>query len=108
MNSPAAFNDLLASRQWEPIPECPGRFKLVTEDRYLPISALVGDTDAVAIHSVPAARDQVLVMKLSDGGIISHLRPDGSVLHTLNTAAGFDRKLRQLGIGETVNTDRSD
>ena len=103
----AAFCDLWESWQWEPIPRCEGRFKLVTVKRRLPISALVGDITAVAIHSVPTARDQGLVLELKDGGIISYLRSDGTVLHTLNTSLGFDRKLCQLGIGVSAGTDRT-
>lgn len=49
-------------------------------------------------NRLAAAPDEVLVVPLNDGGIISYRRPDGSMLHTLNTAEGFARKLAQLGI----------
>jgi hypothetical protein len=47
---------------------------------------------------IAAARDAVVVVRLSDGGLISYSRADGTYVHTLNTADGFARKLAQLGI----------
>jgi hypothetical protein len=47
---------------------------------------------------VPAAKDTVLVARIDGGGLISYRRADGTHLHTLNTIAGFERKLRDLGI----------
>jgi hypothetical protein len=64
----------------------------------LPIAVLLGCEAPVTSHDIPAARDRVLVARLRDGGVISYLRANGTCLHTLNTADGFDRKLRQLGI----------
>jgi hypothetical protein len=43
-------------------------------------------------------RDAVLVAKFPDGGLISYMREDDTVMHTLNTPDGLARKLRQLGI----------
>jgi hypothetical protein len=40
----------------------------------------------------------VVVTPLIVGGLISYRRPDGTFLHTLNTAEGFARKLSDLGI----------
>jgi len=80
----------------------------MTENRRLPVSALVGDTADAARHIVPTARDQVLVVKLQDGGLISYLRSDGTILHTLNTTIGFERKLRQLGIDVAVSPGKTD
>lgn len=45
-----------------------------------------------------AAKDKVLVVPLEDGGLISYARADGRLVHTLNTAEGFGRKLSQLRI----------
>ena len=45
-----------------------------------------------------AAKDRVLVVPLEDGGLISYARADGRLVHTLNTAEGFGRKLSQLRI----------
>lgn len=44
------------------------------------------------------ARDPVLILVGSGFGVISYCRPDGRFLHTLNTPAGFRRKLQDLGI----------
>ena len=46
----------------------------------------------------PEAKDDVLVVPLEDGGLISYRQTDGRLFHTLNTPEGFSRKLHQLGI----------
>ena len=51
-----------------------------------------------AEYVVPGARDPVVVTSLADGGLISYRKPDGTYVHTLNSPAGFQRKLQQLGI----------
>ena len=65
---------------------------------------LAGRDIEVREYRVPAARDTVVVARLADGGLISYRREDGSFVHTLNTPEGFERKLRQLGIGERPST----
>lgn len=50
-------------------------------------------------HACAAAKDPVIVTPFEDGGLISYRQADGLFLHTLNTRDGFERKLRQLGIG---------
>jgi hypothetical protein len=52
----------------------------------------------VRIQSCARAKDRVAIAEFPDGGLISYLRDDGSLLHTLNTPAGFERKLRDLGL----------
>jgi hypothetical protein len=89
---------LLERWQWKPIQNCPGRFVLLTTDRSMPLDSLVGRDCTVQSFIVDAARDRVLVVPLADGGLISYARADGRVVHTLNTAEGFARKLSQLGI----------
>jgi len=61
------------------------------------VSALVPNTPAT-IYRVQAARDPVLVVEFAGGGLITYLRGDGTLMHTLNTSEGFWRKLRQLGV----------
>jgi hypothetical protein len=100
-----SFAKLRASRSWRPIRNCPGRFSLATDNPRLPISAMVGD-GRVERFEVASARDPVLVVPLADGGLISYARSDGTITHTLNTPAGFQRKLRQLGI--TLPAELSD
>jgi hypothetical protein len=74
------------------------RSAITVGDLCLPIAVLLGCEAPVTSHDIPSARDRVLVARLRDGGVISYLRANGTCLHTLNTADGFDRKLRQLGI----------
>jgi hypothetical protein len=69
----------------------------VNSNSRLPVSALVSDTPAM-LHRARAARDPVLIVEFDGGGLISYLRADGTLMHTLNTAEGFRRKLRQLGV----------
>jgi hypothetical protein len=92
------FSELLTARNWRPIHNCPGRYVLSGVSPSLPLEALIGQEAEVRELHVEAARDTVLVVRLLDGGLISYKRPDGSYLHTLNTAEGFARKLLQLGI----------
>lgn len=89
------FESLFRSHHWREIRGCPGRF--VCAELVAPADALA---DGAEIHAfdVPAARDRVLVAVFPGGGLLSYQRPDGSLLHTLNTEAGLRRKLAQLGI----------
>lgn len=98
-----SIQTLLDRWQWRPIRNCPGRLVLATTDRSMPLDTLLGrDTHAQTFES-DAAKDKVLVVPLDDGGLISYARVDGSVVHTLNTAEGFGRKLSQLGISLAAN-----
>ena len=93
------FAELFKTHKWKPIRNCPGRYVLQEAERkLLSVEELTGGTTEVSAHKVSAARDLVLVAALDRGGIISYQRADGSLLHTLNTPEGFERKLRQLGI----------
>ena len=83
---------------WEAIPNCPGRYRLATGSRAVPIETLLGPDHRVQEFRSDKARDLVLVAPLEDGGLISYVREDGSVVHTLNTPDGFARKLADLGI----------
>lgn len=84
--------------QWRPIPNCPGRFVLVNEDRCLSFETLLGRHATVQEFTSHKAKDRVLVVPLEEGGLISYARRDGSLVHTLNTREGFARKLADLGI----------
>jgi hypothetical protein len=70
------------------------------------VSALIPDTPAT-IYRVRTARDPVLVVEFQDGGLISYLREDGTLMHTLNTSESFHRKLRQLGVDLEAGTSDS-
>ena len=92
------FDDLLAAAIWRPIRGCPGRYVLAG-DPPPALAALIADRTRTRELVVPTARDPVLVVSLTTGGgLISYQHADGGVLHTLNTASGFARKLAQLGI----------
>jgi len=94
----SSFDRLFGAHVWREIPGCLGRFRLVTP---LPDRApheLAGATTTASEHRVAGARDIVLVLPLEGGGLLSYRRPDGSYVHTLNTASGFARKLAALGI----------
>jgi hypothetical protein len=89
------------AKRWElrPIRNCPGRFVVHTLDPHITPRELLGDNAAIQIFTASSARDAVLVARLDGGGLISYQRVDGTYVHTLNNEAGFDRKLRDLGIG---------
>ena len=94
-----SFEQLFRERNWKPIRNCPGRFVLSEAAGHLTPAEILGEAGrGVSEHKVQAARDTVLVVGLEGGGLISYRRADGSHLHTLNTAEGFERKLLQLGI----------
>ena len=92
------FDTLSTGWTWKPIRNCPGRYRLVGVPADLPVEALVGKEVEVARFSVKTAPDEVLVVPLDRGGMISYKRSNGTYLHTLNDPDGFGRKLRRLGI----------
>jgi hypothetical protein len=93
------FDQLFGERDWKPIRNCPGRYVLRGAGGLLSQAEIMGEACRVSEHRVAAAQDAVLVLKLeTGGGLISYRRADGSLLHTLNTPEGFERKLQQLGI----------
>ena len=88
---------LLSVWPWEPIPGCPGRFVL-RSDTAISVEHLLGPQTATMFDS-PHARDRIAVVAFEDGGgLLSYCRADGTQHHTLNTAEGLQRKLRQLGL----------
>jgi hypothetical protein len=103
MASGSTFARLWASWHWRPIHNCRGRYCLVAPNARLPVSALISDRPAT-IYRLPTARDPVLVVEFEGSGLISYLRADGTLMHTLNTSEGFRRKLRQLGIAPEAGT----
>jgi hypothetical protein len=97
-----SFEQLFKERNWRPIRSCPGRYVLRETGGKLSPADILGEAGSVSEYTVAAAQDKVLVLRLDDGGgIISYRRADGTILHTLNTPEGFERKLRQLAIEHT-------
>ena len=91
--------DQLTSRwQCRPIRNCLGRFVISDAPPDLSPSDLLEPDIPIREFQTPSARDVIVVAQFTDGGLISYKRIDGTYLHTLNTAEGFDRKLAQLGI----------
>ncbi len=93
-----SFDELFEELDWKPIRNCPGRFVLRKASNALSPADILGEEGQTSEHKTLAARDAVLVAKLSGGGLISYKREDGTFVHTLNTTEGFERKLLQLGI----------
>ena len=91
-------NEMLATLEWKPIPNCPGRYVLVKPERSLAPEQLAQVSHSPLKFRVEGARDAVWVLFLEGGGLISYQHQDGSYHHTLNTEAGLRRKLAQLGI----------
>lgn len=82
-----------------PIAGCPGRWRLRgPADRRDPAALVGAEARALQRARSGAAPDEVLVLPLEDGGLISFRRADGTHVHTLGDRAGFARKLEQLGL----------
>ena len=92
------FDALRARHHWQPIPRCPGRYVLRGTARDLSIEQVAGEALAVREYHVAATPDTVLVALFEGGGLISFRKPDGTVVHTLNTPDGLARRLGRLGI----------
>jgi hypothetical protein len=92
------FEQLHNRWPWRPIRHCPGRLVLPRQKEPVSFETLLGMPCSPQDFSSPVAKDRVFVWPLPDGGLISYEQPDGHFIHTLNTPAGFSRKLGQLGI----------
>lgn len=102
------FEELRTRWPWRPIRNCPGRLVLPRLEPPVSFEMLLGMPCSPQAFSNPQAKDRVLVWPLQDGGLITYEQPDGRLIHTLNTPAGFSRKLGQLGITltKTKNPDK--
>jgi len=92
------FEELRTRWPWRPIRNCPGRLVLPRLEPPPSFEGLLGMPCSPQAFSSPEAKDRVLVLPLQDGGLIAYEQSDGRLIHTLNTPAGFSRKLGQLGI----------
>ncbi|MBN1695967.1 MAG: hypothetical protein JW881_00515 [Spirochaetales bacterium] len=92
------FNTIFHRYSWKPIRGCPGRYVSNAGMSSLTIPEVVGMDIEVHCCTAAAAKDPVLFAALTDGGIISYKKEDGSFVHTLNTDSGFRRKLTMLGL----------
>lgn len=94
----AGFDGLQRLWTWQPMRHCPGRYVLRGVRSDLAMTTILGPEIEIRTYRPATAKDTVLVARFRGGGMISYKREDGTFLHTLNTADGLARKLRQLGI----------
>lgn len=92
------FEELQRRQGWCPIRDCPGRSVLRGEPATLSLAELCGGGMGARAYRSPRARDEIWVLLLNRGGVLSYRRADGTWLHTLNTPEGLERKLAQLEI----------
>ena len=89
--------DLMARYRWEQMTNDRGRFILAPGQDPVTTDELVGtDADVRRLASV-AGKDVIVLARFEEGGLISYERPDGSVLHTLNTERAFKLKVWEMG-----------
>ncbi len=92
------FDELMGKWPFRPIRNCPGRYVLPPSEFAGPPQQLLGPGFETRELPSGTARDTVIVAAFGDGGgLISYRRADGTHVHTLNTAEGLERKLRELG-----------
>jgi hypothetical protein len=89
--------EILQQFTGQSIPRCPGSCVLRG------VSETVGPEIVypgapLTRHDVETARDIVVVSWLTDWGLIFYARANGTWRHTVNTPAGFRRKLADLRI----------
>ena len=92
------FEEIKSRWSWIPIRNCPGRYVWRENDKNVSPEEIVGAEIELSEFQVERAKDTVIIGRISDGGLISYRKIDGTYLHTLNTVEGFERKLVQLGI----------
>lgn len=92
------FEELQRRYGWVPIRDCPGRSVLRGEPATLSLAELCGGMSEARAYRSEKARDEIWVLRLGWGGVLSYRRTDGTWLHTLNTREGLERKAAQLGI----------
>jgi hypothetical protein len=83
---------------WRPMPHCPGRFLRAHPRVDRTLDAWLTAHPRARRHVTPRAPDPVWVLPLDGGGLVSYEKPDGTFLHTLGDADGFERKLDTLGL----------
>ena len=102
---------------WEEISGCPGRYTMSpVKSVSFPVLELLRQAGMDLSEGemsmkekmrrwIPGSvvRDGLCVIRIREGcGIITYEHSRGSFLHTLNTASGFERKLKALGIFDCV------
>lgn len=90
------FAQLFIRYNWRPIHGCPGRYILKSSEGSQVCINLISSSPPVMSAAVP---DPVRIALIPGGGLISYSKGGGDFLHTLNTPAGFKRKLHMLKLG---------
>jgi hypothetical protein len=96
------FDAVLAKWNWKAIPDCPGRYVLRGAAEALSIEQVTGEALPVREFHVTTATDTVLVALFEGGGLLSFKKPDGRIVHTLNTNEGLARRLARLELGDLL------
>ena len=86
----------MATLDWSPIANCPGRFVLGPQHAGVAPGRLAEGATASRRLRSPHAADPIELVMLDDGAILSYRKSDGRYVHTLNTFEGLARKLAQL------------
>jgi hypothetical protein len=92
------FNTLKNKYHWKKIYGCPGRFILRNDNKFITVQELIEEKIFINSFRPDEKKDEILIVKLKNGGITSYKKPDGTFIHTLNTSQGFIRKLKMLQI----------
>lgn len=100
----STYQELLGQLEWQPIPGCPGRFRLLSDSSCAIAPAELAGHNGAPVRLISSeCRDPFDLVLLSGGGaLLSYLQSDGTYRHTLNTQEGLLRKLRQLGLPEEI------
>ena len=92
-----SFETVAERAAWSPIPNCPGRW-VIRGRTTIPLESLVGDSVALEFKS-PHTEDDVLLVRFDGGGgLLTFRKPNGTLVHTLNTAEGLQRRMAKLGL----------
>ena len=97
---------LLLQYNCKEISNCPGRFIVKHVPENLSVNELLGEDIEFTICDSPKAKDKIAIVILEDGGIISYIRSDGTLLHTINTTSGFRRKIHDLELSQILSDDK--
>ncbi len=98
--------DLMTRYRWEQMSNDRGRFVLAAGQGSIATDELLGpDADVRRLASV-AGKDVIVLARFEEGGLISYERPDGSVVHTLNTERAFKLKVWEMGFDPATLTAR--
>jgi hypothetical protein len=90
-----SFDIVYARARWRAIPNCPGRYVLVSPAD-ASFEVLLGNVHPVLVRHTPHA-DDVLVVHFSDGaGLLTFRKQTGHLVHTLNTPEGLRRRLERI------------